>query len=180
MKHWVGINKASLAETTPPDYEFDYVDIGAVATGTLVTRPERMRFGSAPSRARRSIRAGDTIVSMVRTYLSATYTFRAVTEPLVCSTGFAVLTPRAATESGFVGYTCQSRGFTDWVTAASVGVAYPAVSEAKLGDYRAVVPPPDEQAGIVRFLDHMDRRVQRYIRAKQKLIKLLEEQKQAI
>ncbi|HWG96842.1 MAG TPA: restriction endonuclease subunit S [Nitrospira sp.] len=42
------------------------------------------------------------------------------------------------------------------------------------------VPPTDEQAAIVRFLDHADRRIKRYIRAKQKLIKLLEEQKQAI
>lgn len=42
------------------------------------------------------------------------------------------------------------------------------------------VPPPDEQAAIVKFLDHADRRIRRYIRAKQKLIKLLEEQKQAI
>jgi len=42
------------------------------------------------------------------------------------------------------------------------------------------LPPADEQAAIVRFLDHADRRIRRYIRAKQKLIKLLEEQKQAI
>ena len=42
------------------------------------------------------------------------------------------------------------------------------------------LPPLPEQAAIVRFLDHADRRIRRYIRAKQKLIKLLEEQKQAI
>jgi type I restriction enzyme S subunit len=42
------------------------------------------------------------------------------------------------------------------------------------------VPPPNENTAIVRFLDHADRRIRRYIRAKQKLIKLLEEQKQAI
>ncbi len=41
-------------------------------------------------------------------------------------------------------------------------------------------PPPAEQAAIVRFLDYADRRIRRYIAAKQKLIKLLEEQKQAI
>ena len=41
-------------------------------------------------------------------------------------------------------------------------------------------PPPQEQAAIVRYLDHADRRIRRYIRAKQKLITLLEEQKQAI
>jgi type I restriction enzyme S subunit len=40
-------------------------------------------------------------------------------------------------------------------------------------------PPPDEQASIVRFLDHFDRRIRRYIRAKQKLIRLLEEQERA-
>ncbi len=41
-------------------------------------------------------------------------------------------------------------------------------------------PPAPEQAAIVRFLEHADRKIHRYIRAKQKLIKLLEEQKQAI
>ena len=41
-------------------------------------------------------------------------------------------------------------------------------------------PPLPEQMAIVRFLDHADRRIRRYIRAKQKLIALLEEQKQAI
>lgn len=42
------------------------------------------------------------------------------------------------------------------------------------------LPPFDEQSAIVRYLDYIDRRIRRYIRAKQKLIKLLEEQKQAI
>lgn len=43
-----------------------------------------------------------------------------------------------------------------------------------------VVPPLFEQAAIVHFLNYADRRIQRYIHAKQKLIKLLEEQKQVI
>lgn len=43
-----------------------------------------------------------------------------------------------------------------------------------------LLPPRQEQTAIVRFLDHADRWIRRYIRAKQKLIKLLEEQKQAI
>lgn len=42
------------------------------------------------------------------------------------------------------------------------------------------VPPAPEQAAIVRFLDHADGRIRRYIRDKQKLITLLEEQKQAV
>ena len=47
-------------------------------------------------------------------------------------------------------------------------------------DSKACSHPSPEQTAIVRFLDHADRRIRRYIRAKQKLIVLLEEQKQAI
>ena len=43
-----------------------------------------------------------------------------------------------------------------------------------------LVPSLSEQSTIVRYLDHISRRIRRYIRTKQKLIKLLEEQKQAI
>nr|WP_254632743.1 restriction endonuclease subunit S [Deinococcus sp. GbtcB9] len=43
-----------------------------------------------------------------------------------------------------------------------------------------LVPKPDEQAAIVRFLEHADRRIRKAIAAKQKLIKLLQEQKQVI
>ncbi|MCK6395177.1 hypothetical protein [Zoogloea sp.] len=43
-----------------------------------------------------------------------------------------------------------------------------------------VLPPPDEQAAIVRFLDHANWKIDGFIRAKRKLIGLLNEQKQAI
>lgn len=42
------------------------------------------------------------------------------------------------------------------------------------------LPPLAEQAAIVRYLDYVDRRVRRYVRAKQRLIELLNEQKQAV
>jgi len=41
-------------------------------------------------------------------------------------------------------------------------------------------PSPEEQTLIARFIDHLDRRVRRYVRAKQRIIDLLNEQKQAI
>jgi type I restriction enzyme S subunit len=45
---------------------------------------------------------------------------------------------------------------------------------------KAPCPPSEEQAAIVRFLDHANRKIDRFIRAKRKLIELLGEQKQAI
>ena len=50
----------------------------------------------------------------------------------------------------------------------------------KLGRSLIPLPPLSEQTEIVRFLNRADRLIRRYIRAKQKLIALLEEQKQAI
>ena len=62
----------------------------------------------------------------------------------------------------------------------STGSTYDAVSVDDVACLPALVPPIPEQAAIVRFLDHADRRIRLYIRAKEKLIALLEEQKQAI
>jgi len=126
------------------------------------------------------VRRGDTIVSTVRTYLKAVYFVEGLPEELVCSTGFAVLTPRNGAAPKYVSYLAQSNAFTDRVTADSVGVAYPGIAETRLGSFHVAVPPFPEQSAIVRYLDHVDRRIRKYIRAKQKLIALLNEQKQAI
>ena len=50
----------------------------------------------------------------------------------------------------------------------------------KLRRVQMVRPNPEEQAAIVRFLDHANRKIDGFIRAKRKLIKLLNEQKRAI
>ena len=44
----------------------------------------------------------------------------------------------------------------------------------------SVLPPPAEQAAIVRFLDHCNGRLEKAIRSKRRVIALLQEQKQAI
>ena len=62
----------------------------------------------------------------------------------------------------------------------SIAAAQPGLSVERVLDLRLPVPPVSEQVAIARFLDHSDRRIQRYIGAKQKLIALLDEQTQAI
>jgi type I restriction enzyme S subunit len=116
----------------------------------------------------------------VRTYLKAVYHVDRDVDALVCSTGFAVLTPGPATQPRYVSYLAQSGPFTDCISAESVGTAYPAIAESRVGSFNVPVPTPWEQTAIVRFLDYMDRRIRRSIRAKQKLIKLLEEYRQAL
>ena len=181
LKHWCLINSEALAEDYDPDYCFDYLDISCVGTGHLTAQPERQLFESAPSRARRVLRQGDTVISTVRTYLKAIYYLGEKWPDLIASTGFAVLRPQAPVTPALLGYLLQSDPFIEQVTANSIGVAYPAISETKLGTLQVPISPdPIEQAAIVRFLDHADEQIQRYIASKERLIALLEEERQAL
>ena len=54
------------------------------------------------------------------------------------------------------------------------------LSQPRMREIPFLVPPTPEQRAIVRYLDHVDRRIRRYVAAKKKLIALLEEEKQAI
>jgi type I restriction enzyme S subunit len=71
LKRATNINMETLPETTDPDYELQYIDIGNVDSLGKVHEIQDFVFEKAPSRARRIVRHGDTIVSTVRTYLKA-------------------------------------------------------------------------------------------------------------
>ena len=60
------------------------------------------------------------------------------------------------------------------------GITVMHIYAAELKNLIVALPPLPEQTAIARFLDHMDRRIQKYIRAKEKLIALLDEYKQAL
>ena len=178
MKRWVSINNKVLPDNTDPNYTFHYIEIGAVAGGSLTDEPKLIAFRDAPSRARRIVKQGDTIISTVRTYLKAVW-FVETAKDLICSTGFAVLSPSRDTVPKFVNYLAQSEPFIQHVTANSVGTSYPAIPETKFAEIEVPVPPTEEQHAIVRYLDHADEIINRYISAKRRLIALLEEQRQA-
>ncbi len=140
LKHWAGINRRTLSQNTDPDYIFDYIDISAVGTGDLASPPLRMRFEASPSRARRIVRQGDTLISTVRTYLRAIYHVDRPWPDLIASTGFAVLTPAPSVDARFFGFVLQGKTFVDQVVANSIGVAYPAISEPRLGSLHICLP----------------------------------------
>ena len=87
-----------------------------------------------------------------------------------------VATPRSDYSPGWLGAILDAMNLNQY----SISAAQPGLAVERLLDLPVPVPPVFEQSAIVRFLDHVDRRIQRYIRAKQKLIALLVEQKQAI
>ncbi|MDZ7477223.1 NADAR domain-containing protein [Stenotrophomonas pavanii] len=153
LKRWVRLNARTLGEKTSPDFEFRYVDIGSVQTGRLAKELERIRFEAAPSRARRVLRQGDTIISTVRTYLKAIWYVGEDADDLIASTGFAVLTPGKNVEPEYLGYVIQSSAFVNRVAANSIGIAYPAIAETVLGRFPVAFPPTvEEQQAIVAHI----------------------------
>jgi Type I restriction modification DNA specificity domain. len=128
LKYVVRVNPEVLPESTDDDLVLDYIDIGSVdSDGNVITRTS-YTFDKAPSRARRIVRQGDTIVSTVRTYLKAIAFIESDKENLICSTGFAVL--RSISKevyNKFFFRFCRSKCFLDRIAALSKGVSYPAV-----------------------------------------------------
>ncbi|MXX14818.1 MAG: restriction endonuclease subunit S [Gemmatimonadetes bacterium] len=54
------------------------------------------------------------------------------------------------------------------------------VPQAFVANYPLALPPLAEQTAIVRYLDHTDRRIRRYVSSREQLIELLEEYRQAV
>ena len=99
---------------------------------------------------------------------------------MITSVDVCILKPRGDAYAKFLVYSMSSYRYLDWVGSLVRGSTRDRVSRSMLGSFLVPVPPLSEQTAIVRFLDHADRRIRRYIRAKQKMIALLEEQKRAI
>lgn len=175
IKDIVTINRETLPESTPPEWQFRYIDIGAVKEGSIEVPEEDISFASAPSRARRLASPGDTVVSTVRTYLRAVAAVPASEWPLVFSTGFAVLHPGSQVEPRFLSHYCQSKVFIEEVVARSVGVSYPAINASEIGDLRLRVPDLDEQRRIADFLDAETARIDRLLELRERQVEVLNE-----
>lgn len=180
LKHLVRINPTDLPETTDQDYEFRYLDIGAVGRGRLIEEPEALTFGQAPSRARRTVLNGDTILATVRTYLRAVWPVQEGDSDLVVSTGFAVLRPSSVLDPGYLGWVAQSDCVIEEVVARSVGVSYPAINASEVGDVYVPLPPLEQQRRIVNYLDRETARIDGPMTARRRLLHLLDERRGAV
>jgi type I restriction enzyme, S subunit len=157
------VNPETLAKATPPEFMFRYLDISSVSEGTVDWEAVlRLRFADAPSRARRVVRPGDTMISTVRPLLrSHTFADWPEQEPTVCSTGFAVVRCANGLVPRFLKHLPFAEQVTRQLVAWQCGTNYPAVNERDIRQLVVPVPPPAEQAAIARILDAVDTAVER-------------------
>lgn len=182
LKYLVSIDSRKLPENTRPEEVLRYIDIGAVNALGEIQEIEVTLFENAPSRARRLPVRGDSIISTVRTYLRA-IAYIGNTEGegrLVCSTGFAVLSPAKFVHPKFLYYCVRSSGLIEELVARSTGVSYPAISPSGFSALPLPLPPFQLQRVIADFLDRKTAAIDELIRKKERLIELLAEKRQAL
>ncbi|WP_067623231.1 restriction endonuclease subunit S [Alicyclobacillus acidiphilus] len=180
IKYVTRCNIQTLGEGTDDDFCFQYIDISSVTSDGQINLGDEMAFEDAPSRARRVVRENDTIVSTVRTYLKAVAFIPEHTNNWIASTGFAVITPQRIYPK-FLYYVLRNEGFISEVSANSFGVSYPAITSEQLIRLKIAYPVQiNEQVEIANFLDQKTAEIDSLIADKEKLIALLEEQRQAI
>ncbi len=180
IKYTSGLTPDVLSESTAPDYEFDYIDIGSVTLEAGVGQREKVRFEAAPSRARKPVREGDVIISTVRTYLKAVAYIGVIDDGSIVSTGFAVLRPNGKIDSRFLYRVIQSNPFVETVQAASTGVSYPAINPSALGSLKVPLPEINNQKAIAAFLDRETARIDQLIEKKERFLELIEAKRRTL
>ncbi len=180
LKHCCHVNPTVLPETTDPDWEFNYIDIGSVSLSEGVTHKERIRFADSPSSARQPVQEQDILVSTVRTYLKAIAVVEPSETPQVASIGFAVLRSRQGTDPRFLYRAVQSNPFVDQAVSQSKGICYPSINSTTLSNIGIPIPDLPTQRTIADFLDRETARIDKIIERTRISIDRLKEYRAAL
>lgn len=130
-------SKSWTKKSCPP--RINYVDLANTKSG-VIEETTSFEWNEAPSRARRILSNGDTIVGTVRPG-NRSYAYIAADHHLTGSTGFAVLTPQNVVWSEFlyIAATCDSN--IERLAQLADGGAYPAVKPAVVTEFQLALPP---------------------------------------
>ena len=165
---WRRCRLGDVADINPdsigPDWPYGhirYVDISSVGEGVIKESPRRLSLSEAPSRARRLVKVGDTVLSTVRPNRRSMFFVREAVPDMVVSTGFAVLRPRPGIiEPRFLYAIVFDRRFTAYLVSRQRGAAYPAVLPSDIAEAEILLPPLPEQRAIAHILGALDDKIE--------------------
>ena len=116
-----------------------YLDISCLGDRTL-SSPTAVAGENAPGRARRVVRPGDVVWSMVRPGRRAHALLVEPGDDWIASTGVAVLSSRRIS-TALLFEAVSAPTFSDYLVSQEGGSAYPAVKPADFGSAPFVLPP---------------------------------------
>ncbi len=177
IKNISTINELNLSNDTNKNYEFYYFDLSSVSEGKIFIPENKIKFGDAPSRARRIFNKNDILMSTVRPYLKGFGYIDFEKEGCVCSTGFAVITSNNKYDSKYIYYNIFSENINNQIKKLLVGSSYPAINKKDVE--RLIIPYSkhyDERKKIAQILSTWDEAIE----LKEKLIEEKKEQKKGL
>ncbi|WP_201592597.1 restriction endonuclease subunit S [Psychrobacter fozii] len=132
------LNASSWTKKNPPT-TVNYVDLANTKNG-VIEAVTRYKFEEAPSRARRVLNSGDTIVGTVRPGNRSFAYIGNTEQQLTGSTGFAVLTPKEEYWSSFVYLATTNDDSIDRYAHLADGGAYPAIKPKVVTETNCAIP----------------------------------------
>ena len=183
--HWEVLpNRAIFVEVNEqnfPDEQMLSVTIvnGVIRQKELLEDTSKKDSSRLDKNAYKLVQPGDIAYNKMRAWQGAVGVseYRGIISP-----AYVVQRPRNGNNSRYLHHLLRTPAFSKEAERWSYGITSDMWS-LRPEHFKMIytcVPPFSEQSAIVRFLDHADQRIRHYIRAKQKLIALLEEQRQAI
>ena len=155
LDQFADVNPEGVTKSYSHD-QIEYIDISSVGSGYLVDSIRVIPLKEAPSRAKRIIRTGDTILSTVRPNLRSFLFVKDAKSNSIASTGFAVLRAKSNADPRFIYYAVTDSQFTGYLTNNTKGTSYPAVDSDTI--LRGEVPDfhLQEQKRIGKILSSYD------------------------
>jgi type I restriction enzyme, S subunit len=165
-----------IEQTTVMNVDEAYVALEHVESWTGRVRAQ---FGSKLFTGQvKRFKSNDVLFGKLRPYLAKV---ARVGQNGVCAGEFFVLRPtNALLSTAYLEHQLRAKYTIDIINSSTFGAKMPRADWQFCGNLLIPLPPPAEQTAIVRFLDQVNGRLGRAIRAKRKVIALLNEQKDAI
>ncbi|RXA21696.1 restriction endonuclease subunit S [Methanosarcina sp. MSH10X1] len=184
-EHWEVLpNRALFEEVKERDYPEEQllsvtISQGVIQQTDLLTNSSKKDSSNEDKTKYKLVKPGDIAYNKMRAWQGAigVSRYRGIVSP-----AYVVVRPRGAQNPNYSHYLLRTPDFAKEAERWSYGITSDQWS-LRPEHFKMIycsLPPKDEQSVIVHYLDHIDRRIRHYIRAKKKLIKLLEDQKQAI
>ena len=183
--HWRVIpNRGTFMEVNEqnhPDEEMLSVTISqGVIKQSILLEDSSTKDGSRIDRSSyKLVEAGDIAYNKMRAWQGAigVSDYRGIISP-----AYVVQRPRQGNNPNFLHYLLRTPAFAREAERNSYGITSDmwSLRPEHFKIIYSCIPPLEEQIAIVQYLDKAAKQIQAYIRAKQKLISLLEEQRQAV
>jgi type I restriction enzyme S subunit len=153
------INSRSIGKNYP-NTEIEYLDTGSITRGKIEAL-QHFQLADAPSRAKRIVKDGDIVLSMVRPIQRHYGFLKNVLPNMVASTGFVVLTCKDDVDPYFLYSFLTQEDTTEYLDMIAEGATstYPAFTPDVVENLSINLPPLPEQRAIAAVLSSIDDKI---------------------